>query len=372
MLDPRVKKLAYNLINYSCSVKPGERVLIESTGFELPLSKELIRETYKAGGIPFVTIKNDELKRVLLKDCSEEQMKMLASYELARMKDMNAYIGMWTIENANELCDVPEDKIKLYSEFYRKPVHFEQRLNNTKWVLLRCPTSSAAQAAGMSTEAFEDFYFDVCNMDYANMSRAMDGLVKLIERTDKVRVKGKGTDLTFSIKGMTAIKCDGGINIPDGEVYTAPVKNSVNGYISFNIPSKYQEGFTYNDIYLEFKDGRIIKAVSNNIERINKLLDTDDGARYVGEFAFGVNPHIKNPMIDTLFDEKIMGSIHLTPGSCYKNCDNGNESLIHWDLVLIQTQEFGGGEIWFDNKLVRKDGIFVHEDLECLNPSKLI
>ena len=244
-------------------------------------------------------------------------------------------------------------------------------MEHTKWVVLRYPNSAMAQMAEMSTEAFEDFYFKVCNLDYAKMSRAMDGLIELMSRTDRVRITGEGTDLSFSISGLPAIKCDGHRNIPDGEVFTAPVRDSVNGRITFNTPSKYQ-GFTYENVTLEFRDGRIVNASANDTERINKLLDTDEGARYVGEFALGFNPYIEKPMKDTLFDEKIKGSFHFTPGSCYDECSNGNKSAIHWDLVCIQRPEYGGGEIWFDDVLVRKDGVFVLKELEPLNPEKLI
>jgi aminopeptidase len=371
MTDPRIEKLAKNLINYSCEVKPGENVLIEVKGFETMLTKALIKEVYKAGGNPFVTIKNDEITRALLNECNEEQIKLMAEYELARMKKMDAYVGIRGTDNSNELGDVPADKMSMYNRLFNMPVHSDQRVEHTKWVILRYPNGAMAQMADMSTEAFEDFYFNVCNLDYSKMSRAMDNLVKVMERTDRVRIIGDGTDLSFSIKGMPAIKCDGGRNIPDGEVYTAPLRTSVNGVISYNTPAKYQ-GFTYENIRLEFKDGKIVKATANDTEKINKVFDTDEGARFVGEFSLGVNPYIEKPMKDTLFDEKIKGSIHFTPGSCYDSCNNGNKSAIHWDLVYIQRPEFGGGEIWFDDVLIRKDGRFVTEELMCMNPENLI
>ncbi|NLV36906.1 MAG: aminopeptidase [Clostridiaceae bacterium] len=370
MTDHRIEILAKNLVSYSCKVQPGEKVLIETKGFELPLTKALIKEVYKAGGMPFVTIKNDEITRALLNGCSEEQIKLMAEFELARMKKMDAYIGIRYSDNSNELGDVPEDKMKLYSSLFNKPVHSEQRVEHTKWVILRYPNSAMAQMAEMSTEAFEDYYFDVCNLDYSKMSKAMDPLVQWMERTDRVRIIGKNTDLSFSIKGMPAIKCDGGRNIPDGEVFSAPHKNSVNGIISYNTPAKYQ-GFTYENVRLEFKDGKIVKATANDTEKINQVFDTDEGARYVGEFSLGLNPYIDKPMKDTLFDEKIKGSFHFTPGSCYDECNNGNKSAIHWDLVFIQRPEYGGGEIWFDDVLVRKDGVFLPEELKLLNPENL-
>jgi aminopeptidase len=227
-----------------------------------------------------------------------------------------------------------------------------------------------AQLANMSTEAFEDFYFDVCNLDYAKMDRAMDPLQWLMSKTDKVRIVAPGTDLTFSIKGIGAQKCSGERNIPDGEVYSCPVRDSVNGTIAYNTPSVYN-GFTYENIKFTFENGKIVEATANDTDRINALLDSDDGARHIGEFSLGFNPYILHPMKDTLFDEKIAGSLHFTPGQAYEVTDNGNRSSIHWDLVLIQRPEYGGGEVYFDDVLIRKDGLFVIPELEGLNPDSL-
>ncbi|MFZ5648308.1 MAG: aminopeptidase [Bacillota bacterium] len=370
MTDQRIKVLAGNLVNYSCQLKPGERILIETIGLEISLVREIIKEVYRCGGIPFVTIKNNCVERSLLFGASEEQLKMRAKYEAARMIDMDAYIGIRSGDNISELSDVPPDNMDLYQRHFWEEVHSKIRVPRTRWVVLRYPSPSMAQLAGMSTEAFEDYYFEVCNLDYSKMSAAMDPLIRLMEKTDKVRIVGGGTDLTFSVKGLPAIKCVGKRNIPDGEVYTAPVRESVNGFITYNTPSQYQ-GFTFENIRLEFKDGKIVKALANDTARINKVLDTDEGARYIGEFALGVNPRITRPMKDTLFDEKISGSFHFTPGNSYDRCFNGNRSAVHWDLVLIQTPEYGGGEIYFDDVLVRKDGLFVLPGLEGLNPEKL-
>lgn len=370
MIDNRVTILAKNLINYSVSLKPGEKILIDAFGLELPIVTELVKEVHKVGAIPFVSIKNDSVRRALLMGASEEQINLMAKYELERMKDMDAYISVRAGENTNELSDVPSDKMQLFMEKFMQPVHFKERVTNTKWCVMRWPNASMAQLSGTSIEAFEDFYFNVCNLDYSKMSKAMDSLIKLMDKTDKVRIVGQGTDLEFSIKDIPSVKCDGQMNIPDGEVYTAPVKNSVNGILSYNAPSPYN-GFVFENIVLEFKDGKIVNATSNDSERINKIFDTDEGARFIGEFAIGVNPYIEKPMKDTLFDEKIKGSFHFTPGNSYSDADNGNRSSVHWDLVCIQTPEFGGGEIYFDDVLIRKDGLFVIPELECLNPENL-
>lgn len=227
-----------------------------------------------------------------------------------------------------------------------------------------------AQLANTSTEAFEDFYFDVCNLDYSKMDRAQDPLAELMRNTDKVRIVGPGTDLSFSIKNIGAEKCSGQKNIPDGEVYTAPVRDSVNGTIAYNTPTLYN-GVTFENIKFRFENGKIVEATGSDTKRLNEILDADEGARYIGEFAIGFNPYILTPMKDILFDEKIAGSLHFTPGQAYDVTDNGNRSSIHWDLVLIQRPEYGGGEIYFDDRLIRKDGIFVIPELAALNPENL-
>lgn len=368
-MDLRVKQLADVLVNYSCNVQKNEKVLINYEGECCkPLVKQLIKNIYARGGMPYVEMRDSSVTREILLGATEEQMDFLNEYQLMQMKGMDCYIAIRAGSNTSELSDVPSDKLNMY---YRKtqPV-LDYRVNETKWVVLRYPNESMAQLAGTSLESFEDFYFEVCTLDYAKMSKAMDSLVELMNRTDRVHIKGPGTDLTFSIKDIPAIKCAGEMNIPDGEVYTAPVRESINGVISYNTPSE-EQGFTYENIRFEIKDGKIIKAAANDNERINQLLDTDEGARYFGEFAIGVNPYILNPMKDTLFDEKIAGSFHLTPGMAYEDAPNGNNSAVHWDLVMIQRPEYGGGEIYFDDVLIRKDGLFTLPELMCLNPENL-
>ena len=368
-MDLRVKQLADVLVNYSCNVQKNEKVLINYEGECCkPLVKQLIKNIYARGGMPYVEMRDSSVTREILLGATEEQMDFLNEYQLMQMKGMDCYIAIRAGSNTSELSDVPSDKLNMY---YRKtqPV-LDYRVNETKWVVLRYPNESMAQLAGTSLESFEDFYFEVCTLDYVKMSKAMDSLVELMNRTDRVHIKGPGTDLTFSIKDIPAIKCAGEMNIPDGEVYTAPVRESMNGVISYNTPSE-EQGFTYENIRFEIKDGKIIKAAANDNERINQLLDTDEGARYFGEFAIGVNPYILNPMKDTLFDEKIAGSFHLTPGMAYEDAPNGNDSAVHWDLVMIQRPEYGGGEIYFDDVLIRKDGLFTLPELMCLNPENL-
>ena len=370
MVDPRIRKLAHILVTYSVKAKKGEKVLVQDTNAESEFVRALVEEIHDAGALPFVTFRDRRVDRALFERASDEQLELQARFEAERMKEMDCYIGFTSLRNQFAWADMPGDRVDAYNRIVQKKVHHDIRVPKTRWVMLRYPSPAFAQLASMGEGAFEDWYFDVCTMDYAKMSGAMDALVRVMAGTDRVRLVGPGTDLSFSIKGLPPIKCDGSLNIPDGEVYTAPVRDSVDGVISYNAPAE-REGFTFERIRFEFAKGRIVKATANDDTRVNRILDIDSGARYVGEFAIGVNPFINKPMRETLFDEKIAGSIHFTPGNSYDNCFNGNRSALHWDLVLIQTPEWGGGEIWFDGRLVRKDGRFVLPELEALNPEKL-
>jgi len=368
MTDPRYSKLARLLVNYSTTLKMGDQILLDMIDIPDEFTIELIRAVRAAGATPFVETRHTRVGREMLMGMTETQAATVRDLEMFRMKKMQAYIAIRGSANITENSDVPSGLMQMYSKTFR-PVQ-DYRVNKTRWCVLRWPAPSMAQAAGMSTEAFENLYFDVCTMDYPKMAKAMIPLEKLMAKTDRVHIKGPGTDLTFSIKGIGAKKCEGTRNIPDGEVFSCPVKNSVNGVIQYNTPTLYS-GTKFENVRLEFKDGKVVNATANNTKRLNEILDTDPGARYVGEFAIGFNPYILNPMCDILFDEKIAGSLHFTPGQAYEDCGNGNKSAVHWDMVLIQRPEWGGGEIWFDGKLIRKDGKFVTKELLALNPEKL-
>jgi aminopeptidase len=368
MTDPRYTKLANLLIEYSTALQPGERILLDMIDTPDEFAVELMRAARAAGGVATIEVRHTRITREILLGADEAHATLQRDIELARMKKMQAYIAVRGTANMNENADVPSDRLSLHSKLTR-PV-LDWRVNKTRWCVLRWPTPSMAQGAGMSTEAFEQLYFDVCTMDYRKMARAMVPLHTRMSAADHVRLTSVGTDLTFSIKGIGAKMCDGKLNIPDGEVFSCPVKDSVNGTIHYNTPTLYA-GTKFENVKLTFKDGKIVEATSNNTKRLNEILDTDPGARYVGEFALGFNPYILNPMCDILFDEKIAGSLHFTPGQAYSVCGNGNKSAVHWDMVLIQRPEWGGGEIWFDGELIRKDGKFLPKDLQGLNPDKL-
>ena len=372
MTDPRVRKLADLLVNYSCQLKPGERVLLEAIDVPHAFAVAVVEAAARAGGAAVVLLKSNEVHRALMLHGSEDSWQLTGDVERLQMENVAAYIGARGSFNVSELGDVPGEKQKVYERHVWGRVHHDVRVKRTRWVVLRWPTPSMAQMADMSTAAFEDFYFDVCTLDYARMDRAMTPLVELMQRTDAVRLVGPGgTDLSFSIKGIPARKCAGLRNIPDGEVFTAPVRTSVNGTIAYNCPTMYR-GTTHADVRLTFRDGKIVDAASSNTAKVTEVFDTDEGARYVGEFAIGVNPYVTRPMKDILFDEKIAGSIHFTPGACYDEASNGNHSAIHWDLVMRQDAEAGGGRMYFDGVLVREDGRFVVPELAGLNPENLV
>lgn len=372
MIIPEYKQLAEILVHHSTRLEPGERVLIQASGADPLFLEILVAEVCGRGAIPLLYLHEPALQRRLIMEMPEPGFLLWGEVERFVMEKVQAYIGIRGGNNMTELVDVPPEKMGLYREHILEAVHTRIRVPNTKWVVLRWPTPGFAQAAGMSSAGFQRFFFEVCTMDYALLEEALKPLKERMEGTDEVRIVGPGpTDLRFSIKGIPVIPCYGLRNIPDGECFTAPVKESVEGVIRFNAPTLY-EGVPFDEVELRFSKGRIVEAHSRtHEERLLKILDTDEGARYIGEFSIGVNPYIVNPMRDILFDEKIAGSIHFTPGNAYEVADNGNRSRIHWDLVLIQTPEYGGGELWFDGELIRKDGRFLPPDLQGLNPEHL-
>jgi len=368
-MDPNYDKLAAVLTGHSTKLLKGERVLIDA--FDIPdaMVVALVRSARERGAVPFVNIQSARVSRELANGVVPDQYEAKATWELAQMETMDAYIAVRGADNIFEMSDLDPDKMKQIMRAM-KPV-LDHRVNKTKWVVLRWPTPAMAQQAMMSTESFEHFFFRVCTMDYSRMTAGMDALVELMNKTDRVELKGPNTDLRFSIKGIGANASGGGHNIPDGEVFSCPVIDSVEGSITYNTPTVYQ-GVSFDNIHLKFEKGKIVHAESNNTKRLNEILDSDEGSRFIGEFAIGFNPHILEPMRDILFDEKMAGSFHFTPGQAYEVADNGNRSQVHWDLVQIQRPEYGGGEIWFDGELVRKDGLFIKPGLDKLNPEYLM
>ena len=367
-MDSRYEKLADVLVNHSTALKAGEKVLIEVSDVPDAMVIALVRAARRAKALPFVQLQRGRVAREIAIGAVKEQIAVSAEVEMARMKKMDAYIAIRGSDNSTEMSDVAPETMKMIALAMR-PV-MNHRINKTRWVVLRWPSPSMAQLAQMSTEAFEDYFFRVCTVDYGKMRKGMEALKALMDSTDKVHIKGPQTDLRFSIKGIGSVICGGDRNIPDGEVFTAPVKRSVEGHVQFNVPTIYH-GTVFEDVRLEFKAGRITAAsAGRNTGKLNSILDADAGARFIGEFSLGFNPHILHPIRDILFDEKIAGSFHFTPGQAYEVGGNGNRSQIHWDMVCIQRADYGGGEVWFDGRLVRKDGLFTLPELRSLNPDR--
>ncbi|RJP19230.1 MAG: aminopeptidase [Candidatus Omnitrophota bacterium] len=369
MTQDRIRQLANSLVTYSTRVQSGDLVFITARGFDtFDLADAVAAETVKAGGVPYIRFEDDRALRTLLVNGNEETFKKLGDFLLLEMKQAQVFIGIRGGSNIFELADVPKEKIESYDKYITGPVHIEQRVKHTRWCVLRYPNSAMCQLAQTSTAAFQSFFYDVCCLDYSKMAVAVEPLRALMHRTDRVRIVAPDTDLQFSIKGIPTVKCTGENNIPDGECFTAPVRESINGTIRFNAASVHN-GILYDSIRLTFHEGKAVEVDSGaNTDRLRSVLTKDEGASYVGEFSFGFNPYILTPMKDTLFDEKIAGSIHMAMGSCYDDAPNGNKSALHWDLVQIQRPEYGGGEIYFDDVLIRKDGKFVIAELEGLNP----
>lgn len=365
MNDPRIHQLAEILVGYSTNVKKGDIVFINATGSEC---LSLVKEVYSlclARGAKYVeyAFQIPEIDRHFFNNAGKSQLSYFPQHKLDFMKQVSVYIGISATDNSMVMAKANQRNMIAWSKLTRPIVDW--RVKNTRWVITRYPTHGAAQEAKMSLEEYEEYLFAACCIDWRAESRKQEKLKQLVDRADKVHIKASDTDLRFSIKGLNGIKCDGRYNIPDGEVFTAPVKDSVEGYITYNCPTLYQ-GKEFSGVRLEFREGKIVSATSPGLDReLNNILDTDQGARYIGEFAIGVNPNIREPMRNILFDEKIFGSIHFTPGQCYDECDNGNRSAVHWDMVKLLK---GDGEIWFDDTLIQKNGLFVHNELTELNP----
>ncbi len=371
--DPRIDRLAGVLLRHSLALAPGDIFQINAPFAAKPLVTAIYREAARIGVFPILRWQDDEIGRMatelLSPDdvASERFLALNAGWEMARWQDIAANLTIRGPENDQENSQVPRAKIQMAAKA-GEPL---QRLiiDERRWVLFYWPTPAQAQKASLSSDAYLDFVLDVSLVDYERLLAAEKSLAQRMETADQVHIVAPGTDLNFSIRGMPAICCCGRRNVPDGEVYTAPLRESANGRITYNVPST-MWGKTYEQISLTFENGRIREATCGrgDAAELTRIFDTDEGARYIGEFSFGVNPMIRKPTGSTLFDEKITGSIHLTPGNAYAKADNGNKSLIHWDLIQIQRSDYGGGEIWFDGELIRQDGLFVPRELQGLNP----
>jgi aminopeptidase len=365
--DPRIRKLAGIIVNYSTAVKKGDVVLISAVGEEcVPLVKEVHRLCLlrRAAHVE-ISFSFPEITKDLYRFGTREQLSRFPRHKLDFLKKVDVSIGIGAVQNSKVYAG-SDQELQLLHEKTLRPL-LDRRVNHTRWVVCRYPTHGAAQSAGMSLEEYEDFTFRACNLDWARESRKQEPLRRLLERADRVQVEAPGTDLSFSLKGLPGVKADGQRNLPDGEVFSAPVRRSVEGIITFNCPTTY-DGRTFESIVLEFSRGKAVKATCRSKEKaLNRILDIDPGARYVGEFSFGTNRRIRAPVGSTLFDEKMFGSIHLALGNAYRRCFNGNRSAIHWDIV---TRLGRAGRVVIDGKTVFAKGRFTLPSLAPLNRAR--
>lgn len=371
MLDlPDNQRLAAQFIDKTLALRPGENIWLEYQGANAESLALACRDKANALGAAVYFVDSGSQRTHMLVPDIAEQHTALAAGNLAIMQQMDAYI---------RICD-DDDQLKLAADAEQKKLlaravkdATEYRISNLRWLVISAPTLAFAKACGQTPEEFRQFYLDANLFDYEKMDDAVAPLAALMTASKDVHIKGKDTDIQFSIEGIPAISCTGKHNIPDGECFTAPVKDSVNGTILFG-PSVYQ-GAKFSSIWLRFENGKAVDAkagTDHETAELNRILDMDEGARYVGEFAIAFHPRILSPVGDILFDEKISGSLHMALGRCYANASNGNESLNHWDMVHIQRPEYGGGEIWMDSCLIRKDGLFIVPELKGLNPGELM
>ncbi len=362
MYNNQDEKLAEKILNFSCELKKGQNVLLQLVGLNgIGLLRALVETAREMETNPFVQIEDSEIQRMLIETGDRKFWENQAETDqLPLMKQMDAFLGIRASLNIYEQAAVSKKANKAYSDAFVTPVHFKERVQNTNWVVLRYPSESFAMNAKMPTQKFNEFYYKACLLDYSNLAEAMKPLEERLRNTGIIQLKGEGTDIEFSVKGQNWIPCYGKRNIPDGELFSSPVIDSVNGHITY-APSVYQ-GKPFEFVRLEVKEGKVVDFDSSNNDQLQEILDTDEGARRFGEFSFGLNPIIEQPMHDILFDEKIYGSNHLTLGNDYEEAPNGNESSIHWDLVCI------GADVYLDGDKIREGRKFIKDDLKALNP----
>jgi len=372
-VETAAQQLAGILVEHSCRLQPGERVLIEAVGAPRDVVAAVVRKAAESGASPFVVFKEDAVLRELALVQSPDDLRLVAESELTLLRSMDALIGIRAHRNCHELGDLPEEKRRAVYEHYVRPVHCEYRNLHLRRVFVRWPTAAAAQAARLCTDAFRRLFFRACLIDYAALEEAARPLLARLVEADRVRLVGPDdTDLRFDITGVPAITMAGRQNVPDGEIQTSPVPGSLNGRVRYNVPSTYM-GHFFPEIGLDFRNGEVVDVFGAcDNKQVWSILRQDEGALRVGEFAVGINPALDRPVGDLLFDEKMWGSVHLAQGNSYRETDNGNRSAVHWDIVLHQTADAGGGEMYLDDDLIRRDGRFVVPELKHLNPEELL
>jgi aminopeptidase len=366
MADPRVEAVARILVDYSVNVQPGEFVRIEGTPEGTPLILAIYQRVLERGGHPWLRLTLDEALEIFYKTASDEQLTFVPAVSRQLIEDVDADIGIWTETNTKALTNVDPAK-QSRAQAARRPLsdRFLERAakKELKWTGTAYPTQAFAQDAEMSLREFEDFVYSAALVHEADpiaawraVSREQQKLIDWLADKDQVRLVGPDTDLTLSIKGRIWVNCDGHENFPDGEIFTGPIEDSANGQVRFTYPACYA-GREVEDVRLWFEQGKVVKATAaKNEEFLRTMLDTDEGARFLGEFAFGTNQGVQRFTKNILFDEKIGGTVHMALGTGYPETGSTNRSAIHWDMICDLRQ---GGEVWVDGVLFAKDGRFV-------------
>ena len=366
MRDQRLLKYAQTLVNYSLYVKPGEWVVIRGSDLAMPLIKECYREVLKAGAHPTVILTPEGISEILLKEGSDDQLQFNAPMMMTVYSQADKILNILGDHNLKSLAAVPSERIALQRRSgapVTKIYNDRVARGEMDWTLCLYPTASGAQEANMSLSDYEEFVFEACLLNADNPTAAwqkihdqQESMVTYLNQKTSFHVIAKDTDLTLSTENRVWINSDGHHNFPSGEVFTAPVKESVNGTIRFTFPGIYS-GQEIEDICLTFKDGRVVQASAKRGEALlHALLDTDAGSRYVGEFAIGTNYGITQFTRNMLFDEKIGGTIHLALGKSYPECGPLNDSMLHWDMLCDMKE---GGEIYADGELFYQNGLFI-------------
>ncbi len=351
-MDIRIEKIAKILVDYSTEVKENDRVLIRTS----PLAKDLALEVYKQcllkGAYPWIRCELPGQTYIFYKYANEKQLKWFPEHEYEEIKRTDVYILIAGEHNTRELTNIDSSRISLRMKVL-KPI-LDYRVEKTRWVIFDYPTEALAQEAEMSLEEFKDFVFNACLLDWREMSKRLNIIKDKMKKVDKVRIVGEKTDLEFSIKGRNIIVADGKHNMPDGEVFTSVIEDSVNGRIFFDMPAV-KMGQIVENIYLEFKNGVVVRYnAEKNKHFLEKMINTDIGSKRIGEFGIGLNYNIKRAVKNILFDEKIGGTIHLALGRGYKETGSKNDSAIHWDLIKDMRKK--GSKIYFDDEIVFEDG----------------
>ena len=366
MSDPRLIKLAELLVGYSVAVQRGDKVLINGSSIAAPLLGEVYAAVLRAGGHPLMLVSLPDMDDVMYRYASEEQLKFMPPPLMLGIETYDASISVSGTTNTKNLSKIDPAKVVARSQGRREmlDIFMKRAASGTlRWTGTLFPTHAYAQDAEMSLRDYEDFVYSACMPAledpiayWQTFSRWQQKIVDWLKGRKNIRVSGRDTNLTLSIANRSFISCDGHHNMPDGEVFTGPEENRINGYVTFSYPAIYQ-GREVTGIHLEFKDGKIIKASAEKNEAfLQQILDTDEGSRYVGEFAIGTNDGIRQFTREILFDEKIGGTFHMAMGAGYPETGSKNQSSIHWDMICDLRD---GGEIWVDDVLLHKDGRFV-------------